>query len=127
MLLRVSRGPVVVALLLAFAFASSAAASPERAPAFATRSSPGSAPSTVQSASEWGGATTATDGEVVNLYFSDAYPVDQARALQWADFITSLIDGPELQTVSIHLAPLAEVQDRRHSAARARLRQPRRW
>ena len=62
----------------------------------------------------------------MNLYFSDAYPVDQTRALQWADFITSLIHGPKLQTVSIHLAPLAEVQDRRHCGqdARARLLQP---
>jgi hypothetical protein len=114
MLLRVSRAPVVVGLLLLFASASSATASPERAPAFRDTILSGSAPSTVQSASEWGGATTATDGEVVNLYFSDAYPVDQTRALQWADFITSLIHGPELQTVSIHLAPLAEVEDRRH-------------
>jgi len=46
----------------------------------------------------------------VNLYFSDAYPVDPARALQWTDFMTSLIHGPELQTVAIHLAPLTEVQ-----------------
>ena len=81
MLLRVSRGPVVVALLLVFAFASSAAASPERAPAFRDTILSGSAPSTLQSASEWGGPTTATDGEIVNLYFSDAYPVDpDARA-----------------------------------------------
>jgi hypothetical protein len=114
MLLRVSRGPVVVVLLLVFAFASSAAASPERAPAFRDSTLSPSAPRTLQSASEWGGATTATDGEVVNLYFSDVYPVDQTRALQWADFITSLIHGPELQTVFIHLAPLSEVQDRRH-------------
>ncbi len=114
MLLRVRWGPVVVALLLVCSFASSATASPERAPAFRDTILSGSAPSTVQSASEWGGATTATDGEVVNLYFSDAYPVDQTRALQWADFITSLIHGPELQTLSLHRAPLAAVEDRRH-------------
>ena len=118
MLLRVSRGPVVVALLLVFPFASSAAASPERAPAFRDTILSGSAPRALQAASEWGGPTTATDGEVVNLYFSDAYPVDQTRALQWADFMTSLIHGPELQTVAIHLAPLAEVQ-RRTAAADA--------
>jgi hypothetical protein len=110
MLRRVSRGPVVVALLLVLSFASNAAASPERAPAFRDTILSPSAPRAPQAVSEWGGLTTATDGETVNLYFSDAYPVDPARALQWADFMTSLIHGPELQTVAIHLAPLLEVQ-----------------
>lgn len=114
MLLRVKRGAVVVALLLALSFASSAAASPERAPAFRDAILTGSAPRALQAVSEWGGLTTATDGEVVNLFFSDSYPVDQTRALEWADFMTSLVHGPELQTVAIHLAPLSEVEDRRH-------------
>jgi hypothetical protein len=60
--------------------------------------------------SEWGGAITATNGETVNIYFSDTYPFDQALALKWADFMTSLVHGTELSTVSIYLAPLAEVQ-----------------
>ena len=110
MLRLVSRGPVVVALLLVLSFASNAAASPERAPAFRDTIVSASAPRALQTASEWGGPTTATDGETVKLYFSDAYPVDPARALQWADFMTSLVHGPELQTVAIHLAPLNEVQ-----------------
>ncbi len=112
MLLRVRRWPVVVALLLVLSFASSAAASPERAPAFRDAILTGSAPRALQAVSEWGGMTTATDGEVVNLFFSDSYPVDQTLALQWADFMTSLVHGPELQTVAIHLAPLNEVQRR---------------
>ena len=112
MLPRVSRGPVVVVLLVVLSFSSSAAASPERAPAFRDTILSPSASRTLQAASEWGGPTTATDGETVNLYFSDTYPVDQARALQWADFMTSLIHGPELNTVFIHLAPLNEVQRR---------------
>lgn len=58
----------------------------------------------------WGGATTATDGEVVNVYFSDAYPVDQTLARSWADYMTSLVHGSELATVTILLAPLAEVE-----------------
>src|SRR3954453_22558903 len=119
MLRRVSRGPVVVALLLVLSLASNAAASPERAPAFRDTILSPSAPHAPHAASEWGGLTTATDGETLNLYFSDAYPVDPARALQWADFMTSLIHGPELQTVAIHLAPLNEVQDRRHCGADA--------
>jgi len=111
MLLRVSLGPVV-ALLVSLSIVSSAAASPERAPLFRdTILSPG-ASRMLQAASEWGGPTTATDGETVNVYFSDSYPVDQARARLMADFMTSLVHGPELQTVSIHLAPLTEVQRR---------------
>jgi hypothetical protein len=112
MLLRVRRGPVVVALLVVLSLAPSAAASPERAPAFRDAILSGSAPRAPQAVSEWGGMTTATDGEVVNLFFSDSYPVDPVRALQWADFMTTLIHGPELQTVAIHFAPLNEVQHR---------------
>jgi hypothetical protein len=59
---------------------------------------------------EWGGATQATDGETVTIYFSDSYPVDPALALKWADFMTSLVHGSELATVTVYIAPLAEVQ-----------------
>jgi hypothetical protein len=58
----------------------------------------------------WGGATTATDGEVVNISFSDAYPVDATLARSWADYMTSLVHGSELATVTILLAPLTEVE-----------------
>ena len=58
----------------------------------------------------WGGAITATDGETVTVYLSDAYPVDPAVQLQTADFLTQLFHGTELQLVNIYLAPLAEVQ-----------------
>src|SRR5947208_4661617 len=110
MLLSVSRGPAVVAVLIVLSFASSANASTERAPGFRDSILSSGASRTPQAASEWGGSTTATDGEVVNLYFSDTYPVDPARALKWADFMTSLVHGPELETVAIHLAPLNEVE-----------------
>ena len=59
---------------------------------------------------EWGGPTVATDGETVTIFVSDSYPHDPALQKKWADFMTSLVHGPELSTVSIHLAPLAEVQ-----------------
>jgi hypothetical protein len=59
---------------------------------------------------EWGGRTVATDGEPVTIFFSDSYPADPALQLKWADFMTSLIHGPELSTVAIHMAPLAEVK-----------------
>src|SRR4029453_11101650 len=53
---------------------------------------------------EWGGATRATNGETVTIFLSDSYPVDATLALKWADFLTSLVHGPELSTVAIHLA-----------------------
>lgn len=58
----------------------------------------------------WGGVTTATDGELVSVSFSQDYPVDPARQLQWADFMTSLVHGPELQSVSVLFVPLGQVQ-----------------
>jgi hypothetical protein len=59
---------------------------------------------------DWGGTIRATDGENVTIYFSDSYPVDQAMELKWADFMTTLVHGSELSTVTMYLAPLAEVQ-----------------
>jgi hypothetical protein len=58
----------------------------------------------------WGGAITATDGELVSIYFSQDYPEDPARQLQWADFMTSLVHGPELQSVTVLFTPLRRVQ-----------------
>jgi hypothetical protein len=61
-------------------------------------------------AAEWGGATTAADGETVTVFLSDSYPQDPALQAKWANFMTSLVHGPELSTVAIHVAPLVEVQ-----------------
>jgi hypothetical protein len=57
----------------------------------------------------WGGPITAADGEVVSVFLSDEYPVDHAVQQSAADFLTQLYHGSELSTVSIYLAPLAEV------------------
>jgi len=64
----------------------------------------------LQASTQWGGPTVASDGETVKIFFSDTYPVNPALATQWADFLTSLLHGPELATVTIYLQPLAEVQ-----------------
>ena len=80
------------------------------APAFRDTVLSANAPRSLQATAEWGGPTVATDGETVTIYFSDTYPVDPVRAKQWADFLTSLIHGPELATVSVHFAPPNEVQ-----------------
>jgi hypothetical protein len=58
----------------------------------------------------WGGPTTATTGESVNVQFSDSYPVDPARAQHWANLLASLLHGPELKDVIVYLAPITEVQ-----------------
>jgi hypothetical protein len=115
MVSRVSRLPVVVAVLAYLALAPTASASPAFRDTILTASEARSLPATA----EWGGPTVATDGETVTIYFSDAYPVDPVRAKQWADFMTSLVHGTEISTVSIHLVPLSDVQLRCGSRALA--------
>ena len=95
--------PLLPAVIACLGFASTASATPE------FRDTVGSTKA-IAALAEWGGPTAASDGEIVTIYLSSTYPVDPALAKQWADFMTSLIHGPELATVSIHLAPLAEVQ-----------------
>jgi hypothetical protein len=58
----------------------------------------------------WGGVITASDGESVTIYVSDAYPVDPSIPQQAADFLTQLYHGSELSSVRVYLAPLAEVK-----------------
>ena len=58
----------------------------------------------------WGGALTASTGERVTIRVSDSYPQDPAFQQHWADFLASLLHGSELQTVTVYLAPLREVQ-----------------
>src|SRR5205814_4594259 len=58
----------------------------------------------------WGGTYTAPTGEHVTIRVSDRYPQDQAVPQHWADFLASLLHGPELQTVTLNLATFAEVQ-----------------
>ena len=99
------RLPFVVALFASLSFAPTASATP----AFRDSVLSTSAARSLQATAEWGGATVASNGETVTIYFSDSYPVDTARAKQWADFMTSLVHGSELSTVAIHLAPLTEV------------------
>lgn len=102
----VRRLPLLAALFVCAGFASTASA----APLFRDTVLSAKGARSLQAAAEWGGPTVATDGETVKLLFSDTYPVDPALALQWADFVTSLVHGPELATVTIHFAPPAEVQ-----------------
>jgi len=58
----------------------------------------------------WGGIYTANTGEPVHIEISDAYPQDPALPQRWADYLASLIHGPELSTLTAFLAPFDEVQ-----------------
>jgi hypothetical protein len=58
----------------------------------------------------WGGKYSTATGEQVTVYVSDSYPQDQSIPQRWADFLDSLVHGPELSQVTVYLAPLDEVQ-----------------
>jgi len=51
----------------------------------------------------WGGTVTATNGETVTVDISTSYPEDPAVQLQWADYMTTLLHGPELAGVTVVL------------------------
>jgi hypothetical protein len=59
---------------------------------------------------EWGGNVTASDGEVLQLFVSDAYPVDPTVTQSLAEFMIQLYHGPELTKAIVYLAPFDEVQ-----------------
>jgi hypothetical protein len=58
----------------------------------------------------WGGPVTASDGEVLQISVSDAYPVDPTVPQSVAEFMIQLYHGPELSLVKVYLAPLDEIQ-----------------
>lgn len=57
-----------------------------------------------------GGPYTASTGEAVNVFLSDAYPVDESVNQRWAEFIARLVHGSEIAKVNVYVAPYAEVQ-----------------
>jgi hypothetical protein len=57
----------------------------------------------------WGGTYTTKTGETVTVYSSSGYPVDEAANQAAADYMDSLVHGPELSQVRIYFAPAAEV------------------
>jgi hypothetical protein len=57
----------------------------------------------------WGGTYTTQTNEHVTVYASNSYVVDNAANQRWADFIASLVHGAELSSLSLYLAPPAEV------------------
>ena len=60
----------------------------------------------------WGGPYTTTTGEQVQVFASRAtYPEDPATGLKWANFLASLVHGPELSSVRIYLESSAEITE----------------
>lgn len=56
-----------------------------------------------------GGVFGTATGEQVTVYVSDSYPPEQVVPQVWADFFARLPHGRELATVTIRIAPRAEV------------------
>lgn len=71
---------------------------------------PGSRTLAAAARGTWGGAYTTAAGETVRVSVSDAYPVDEAAARSWAEFVGGLAHGPELADLSVVVAPLEEVR-----------------
>lgn len=57
-----------------------------------------------------GGATTASTGETVEVWVSDAYTGEPNTPQRWANFFAGLVHGQELGRVRVHVTPLAELQ-----------------
>jgi hypothetical protein len=57
----------------------------------------------------WGGEYTISSGEKVTVYASNSYPQDPALEQRWADFLGSLIHGPEISNVTVLLSTLGQL------------------
>ncbi|HST25125.1 MAG TPA: hypothetical protein VLJ76_03965 [Gaiellaceae bacterium] len=64
----------------------------------------------VRRTGEWGGSITASDGEVLQIFVSDSYPVDPTVPQSIAEFMIQLYHGPEISQAIVYVAPLDEVQ-----------------
>ena len=122
------RSPLLfgLGLLLAGSLASSSTAAPGTAGLGATQVPPVFAPysrlldtnaalrpSSVKSvlqASWWGGPSTASTGETVNVYLSDSFPQNDATRATWVNFFAWLNHGSELPSLTVYVALLSEVQ-----------------
>lgn len=63
----------------------------------------------VAASATWGGVYTTSAGDRVRVFSSDSYPQDD-RNQQWAEFLSQLLHGGELSTVTLVLSPYDEVQ-----------------
>jgi hypothetical protein len=99
---------VVAAVLAAAAAAATATASPSASAGGLRDTQIAGAQQTPRG--EWGGAYTTPTGETVEVFASNTYPQDPAIPQRWANFLSTLVHGPEIATITAHIAPLNEVQ-----------------
>ena len=59
----------------------------------------------------WGGEYRASTGEAVTVYASNSYPVDPALGQRWADFLATLVHGPEISTVTVLLSTPEQISN----------------
>jgi hypothetical protein len=57
----------------------------------------------------WGGEYTISTGETVTVYASNSYAMDPALEQRWADFLGSLIHGPEISEVTVLLSTADQI------------------
>lgn len=67
--------------------------------------------SRVRTSAWWGGRYSTATGEQVSVYLSASYPQDESVARRWAEYFASLVHRDELGSVTVNVAPLAEVQE----------------
>src|SRR5436190_21322418 len=100
--------PRLVAALAALATASATGgAAAQTSYPFSDR--PVSLPSAFAPPGFTGGVYTTSTGESVRVFSAPAYGTDPSFNQRWADFVASMPHGPEISTVTIYLAPLAQV------------------
>src|SRR3954447_14592602 len=58
----------------------------------------------------WGGQYRTAAGELVTIYASNSYPMDPAIGQRWANFLASLVHGPELSTVTVLLSTSQQIE-----------------
>jgi hypothetical protein len=112
----VSGAALVLALIASGAGTSQRAS---RQPAFAyglaVESASGTALDTkalARTAATWrGGPITASTGETVNVFVSDALPLETSTPESWAEFLVRLTHGPEISLLTTNIATLDEVQE----------------
>ena len=62
------------------------------------------------STGSWGGEYPTASGAVVRIRVSNTYAVDEAESQQWAEYLDTLVHGPELSRLEVYFAPFREMQ-----------------
>lgn len=58
----------------------------------------------------WGGPYRTSTGETVRVLLSESYPEDLATGQRWAEFLASLVHGPEITDVTAYVLPPREIR-----------------